>query len=188
MIMRQIKDDQYKLFTPKERLNLTLAALSRGDKIEAERLWRTCPRQKYMAQDFEFTLSLNAIILLSSLFFEQCVKHYNLIQKIELMILDYEQDLESEEKDTHRDCLAHARKCTDYVNLLKLKQISKLKGLFEGFRLFCFDNNLDCEDILETIPLKDCCHDLDKLLSKDVQIDLKETIEIKNFFTQHWHL
>lgn len=42
--MRQIKDDQYKLFTPKERFNLTLAALSRGDKIEAERLWRKCPR------------------------------------------------------------------------------------------------------------------------------------------------
>lgn len=36
--MRQIHDNQYTQFTPKERLNLTFAALSRGDTIEADRL------------------------------------------------------------------------------------------------------------------------------------------------------
>ncbi len=42
---RTVRYNQYTQFTPKERLNLTFAALSRGDEAEADRLWQTCPRQ-----------------------------------------------------------------------------------------------------------------------------------------------
>ena len=74
--MRQINDNKYNKFTTKERLNLTFAALSRGDEAEADRLWQTCPRHRYVAHDFEYTLGVSALTMLGSLFFEKCVRNF----------------------------------------------------------------------------------------------------------------
>ncbi|MGX6643247.1 hypothetical protein [Legionella pneumophila] len=186
--MRQIHDNQYTHFTPKERLNLTFAALSRGDEAEADRLWQTCPRHRYVAHDFEYTLGVSALTMLGALFFEKCIMHYNLIKRGELLIMGAEQDLEYEEKEGFSDCANQSRKFIAIVNTAQKVHTSKLKGLFEGFRQFCSDENLDSENILKTIPVEVCCHDLDALLMSDIQTDSQYTNQVKDFFFEHWHL
>lgn len=186
--MRQINDAQYTQFTAKERLNLTFAALSRGDETEANRLWQTCPRHRYVAHDFEYTLGVSAITMLGSLFFEKCVTHYNLIKRAELFIIGAEQDLEYEEKEGLSDFANQSRKFIKIPNTTQQAHISKLKGLFEGFRRFCSEEALDSENILKTIPIAGCCHDLDTLLTSDIQIDQQYVNEVKDFFLEHWNL
>jgi hypothetical protein len=185
--MRQIHDNQYTQFTSKERLNLTFSALSRGDKIETDRLWQTCPRHRYVAHDFEYTLGVSALTMLGSLFFEKCVMHYNLIKRAELLIMGAEQDLEYEEKEGFSDCANQSRKFIAIVHIAQKAHTSKLKGLFEGFRRFCSNENLDSENILKTIPIEGCCHDLAILLASNIQIDSQYANQVKDSFLQHWN-
>lgn len=185
--MRQIQDQQYTQFTAKERINLTIAALARGDEAEADRLWKTCPRYKYDAHDFEYTLGVDALIVLGALFFQKCVLHYNLIKKVDTFIMGSEQDLEFEETAGFNDL---AKKIRDLIELATKAQnvhISKIKGLFNGFKQFCFSVGLDDENILKTIPIKDCCHDLDILLGAEIEVDMQYMNHIKDFFLEHWH-
>ncbi|KTD73915.1 hypothetical protein [Legionella tucsonensis] len=184
--MRQINDNQYTQFTPKERVNLTFAALSRGDETEADRLWQTCPRYRYVAHDFEYTLGVSALTVLGSLFFEKCVTHYNLIKRAELLIMGSEQDLEYEEKEGFDDFAIQARKFIELLNKTQQTHISKLKGLFEGFRQFCSEEGFDSENILRTIPVHGCCHDLDALLASDIQIDPQHVSQVKDIFLEQW--
>jgi hypothetical protein len=184
--MRQIHDNQYTQFTPKERLNLTFSALSRGDEAEADRLWQTCPRHRYVAHDFEYTLGVSALTMLGALFFEKCVMHYNLVKRAELMIISSEQDLECEEKEGFKDLANQSRKFIAILNKTQQAHISKLKGLFEGFRQFCFEEGLDSENILKTIPIASCCYDLDRLLTNDIQINSQYLDQIKNFFLEYF--
>lgn len=186
--MRQIHDNQYTQFTPKERLNLTFAALSRGDETEADRLWQTCPRYTYVAHDLEYTLGVSALTMLGSLFFEKCVLLYNLIKRVELLILGYEQDLEYEEKEGLNDFANQSRNLIEIVSISQKANLSKLKGLFEGFRQFCLNKNLDSETILKTTSIEGCCHDLAILLASDVQIDPEYVSQIESFFLEYWYL
>lgn len=185
--MRQIHDQQYTQFTAKERINLTIAALSRGDEIEADRLWQTCPRYKYDAHDFEYTLGVDALMMLSALFFEKCVLHYNLIKRADIFIMGSEQDLEFEEAEGFSDLAKKTRDLIELATKAQNAHMSKIKGLFEGFKQFCFSVGLDDENILKTIPIKDCCHDLDILLGTDIEIDMQYMNHIKDFFLEHWH-
>lgn len=185
--MRQINDKQYEQFTAKERLNLTVASLSRGDATEADRLWYTCPRRLYQAYDFEYTLSINAIFLLKSAFFEQCILLYNLIKKSELSTISFEQELEFEEQANFSLLVAQTKKLINLSQKAKDIHISQLKGLFEGFKQFCAEANIDDETILQLIPLKDCCQELDILLSADVEVDQNYANKTKVFFLENWH-
>lgn len=186
--MRQIHDNQYAQFTPKERLNLTFSALSRGDETEADRLWETCPRHRYVAHDFEYTLGVSALTMLRALFFEKCVMHYNLIKRAELLIMGTEQDLEYEEREGFSDVANQSRRFIEIVKTSQQAHISKLKGLFEGFKLFCSEVGFDSENILKTTSIKECCHDLKILLSSDIKMDLEYVNQAKYFFLEHWTL
>ncbi len=142
----------------------------------------------YIAHDFEYTLGVSALTMLGALFFEKCIMHYNLIKRAELLIMGAEQDLEYEEKEGFSDFANQSRKFIAIVNTAQKVHILKLKGLFEGFRQFCSDENLDSENILKTIPVEVCCHDLDALLMSDIQTDSQYTNQVKDFFFEHWHL
>ncbi len=185
--MRHINDQQYSQFTPKERLNLTIAALSRGDESEADRLWQTCPRYRYDTHDFQYTLSVDALMILSGVFFEKCVLHYNRIKKAEIFIMSSEYDLEFEEKEGMEDFANQSRKLIGLANKAFNLNVSCIKGLFEGFKQFCIDADLDSENILKTIPIKDCCHDIDLLLSNKIEMDMQYVAFIKGYFSEHWH-
>ena len=99
-----------------------------------------------------------------------------------------EQDLEYEEKEGFSDFANQSRKFIGIVNTAQKTHISKLKGLFEGFKQFCSDENIDSENILKTIPVEGCCHDLAILLASDIQIDSQYVNQVKDFFLEHWHL
>jgi hypothetical protein len=185
--MRQVNEQQYKQFTSKERLNLTIAALSRGDESEANKLWQTCPRYQYQAHDFEYTLSVSALMLLNALFFEKCVSHYNLIMKADSYAMGFEQDLEFEEAEEYSESSKQAQGILDKIINAKNIHVAQLKGLFEGFRQFCSEAGLDSECLLKAIPVNDYCHDLNMLLATDIQTDIQYTSKIKSFFLEHWN-
>jgi hypothetical protein len=46
---------QYALFTPEERLRLTIAARARGDRPEVQQLMRSCPQMPRIVPDPNFT-------------------------------------------------------------------------------------------------------------------------------------
>jgi|GEM_PF-2832992 len=184
--MRQIPDQHYARFTPNERLNLTLAALARGDITEADRLWQTCPRHQYHAHDFAYTLRFNAVLLLNSLFFEKCVFHYNQIQKIAEFILEAEYDLAFAEEKNSKEMANEAQKLIEHTQKTLNTHISRLKGLFAGFKLFCAEAHLDCEHIINMTTIKNCCPDLDLLLEAEAETDIQYAEQIKVFFQGHW--
>lgn len=185
--MRQIHDQQYTRFTPNERLNLTLAALTRGDKTEADRLWQTCPRHQYHAHDFVYTLRLNAVMLLNSLFFEKCVFHYNQIKKIEGFILEAEHDLAYEEEKNMKEIVNETQKLIEHTQKTLNTHLSHLKGLFEGFKLFCAETCLDYKNVINMTSIKNCCHDFDLLLESEIEADRQYVEQIRDFFFEYWH-
>lgn len=174
--MRQIHDQQYTQFTSMERLKLTVAALARGDEVEADRLWQTCPRYQYRAYDCNYTSGFNTFMILNSMFFEKCVRHYNNVKKLDELILQDKQDLSGDQ-------------ITNFIEIMnkpKESHISKLKGLFAGFKLFCEEANLDYENAITIIAIKQCCHDIEVLLASNVSIDMEYADQIKDFFISHW--
>lgn len=184
--MKQIHDTQYQKFTPIERAQLTFAALSRGDEPEATRLWQTCPRHTYKTLDVEYTLRVNTLIMLGSMFFEKCIKHYNLIKKADMFIMSSEQDLDCEELAGLEHLANQTRELIELVSKAQKAHISRLKSLYEGFRLFCSNIDINSECVLNTIPIKDCCYDLDILLASDTEIDVEYRNQIKDFFLKYW--
>jgi hypothetical protein len=53
----------YHNLTPKERFQLSLEAMARGDHAEQERLLETCPRVSYIETDAAYTSRMEAIAL-----------------------------------------------------------------------------------------------------------------------------
>lgn len=185
--MRKIHDRQYSQFTYKERLNLTIAALARGDETEANRLVETCPRYSYVTYDLKYTESLSALIILGTLFFEKCVYRYNLIQRAEEYISNTKAELEHEEQVGLKELAKSSQNVIELATKARKNHISALKGLYEGFRAFCIDAGLDSENILQTISaIADCCPHLEDLLATDLQIDTKYTNQMKVYFSEHW--
>jgi hypothetical protein len=185
--MRQIHDQQYAEFTPKERVQLVFAALARNDETEATRLWGTCPRHTFVTTDLNFTEQITALNLLSAMFFEKCVRHYNLIKKADMFIMCSEQDLEFEDREGFEDFANQTRKLIELAGRARNGHISQLKGLYEGFKQFCSDVGFDSENILKITSVKDCCYDLDILLDSDIEVDIEYSNQIKDLLLEHWH-
>lgn len=184
--MRQMHDQQYSKFTPMERTHLTLAALSRGDMSEADRLWEICPRYKYEMYDIEYTQRVNALLMLGAMFFEKCVWHYNLIKKADTFIMCSEQELEHEERENFEDLASQTRRLIELATTAQNVHVSQIKGLFEGFKQFCADSSIDGEAVLKTLPIKECCCDLNLLLVSDAESSTQYTMQMKNFFCEQW--
>lgn len=74
-----------------------------------------------------------------------------------------------------------------YLILHLNTHISRLKGLFEGFKLFCAEACLDCENIINMTTIKNCCHSLDLLLRFEIETDMEYAEQIKVFFRGYWN-
>jgi hypothetical protein len=185
--MRQIHDQQYARFAPNERLNLTLSALARGDKTEADRLWQTCPRYDYRCYDLEYTFRVNALTILNSIFFEKCIFHYNFIKKIDGFILEAEHDLAFEEEKNMKEIARETEKLIEHTQKTLNTHISHIKGLFEGFKLFCSEACLDYENVINLTLIKKCCHDLDLLFESKIETDMQYADQMRDLFFGYWH-
>lgn len=186
MSIRQISGTQYETFTGQERFNLTLAALSRGDELEATKLWQTCPWRHYSCMDMEYFQRIHAFFTIEALFFQMTVLHYNMVQKAEKFIMARECDLEAEEDQGLTSWMEKTLQLIITMRNARDSHISNLKGVIEGFRLFCVEASISHEDVLKALPLKDCCPDLDQLLAFDIPADDKHVEAMKNLFLEGW--
>lgn len=185
--MRQINDQQYSMFTPKERVQLTFAALARNDEAEAARLFETCPRRMFVTHDLNYTEQLSALILIGAMFFERCVRHYNGIKKVDQYIAGAEADLEFEEKENLSAIASQTRQLLELAEKAKKDFISHLKALFKGFERFCSEVGVNFKDILKTIPIEDSCWDIDYLLATEGNIEAHLINEFYEDFLSCWN-
>lgn len=105
----------------------------------------------------------------------------------DIFIMSCEQDLEFEEEKKLNDLANQTQNLIDRVKGTQNLLISQLKGLFEGFRQFYTAFELDCEYLLKTIPLEDCCHNLGLLLDSDIELNMQYANQIKWYFREHWN-
>lgn len=178
--MRDLNDKQYSFFTADERLLLTVSALAMEDVGEVERLQETCPCRSYEAQDLNYSDMMNSIRSIISLFFMECVRLYNLIQKIEVFLLEEDVFIIKVKDDSSGESVKikweYLKKCT----------ISKLKSLFEGFSQFCQQAGLNKDELIKTVPLKYAHLDVDCYLHADIDIDAEYVLKAKTMFSDFW--
>jgi hypothetical protein len=175
--MLNIGEKHYQEFIPQERINLTMAALSRNDIKEADRLWNTCPSYIYRARDFEYSSRMINLALLGSSFFEKLVQHYNIIKRADEYIasIEYEfEDLIDSEKILHK------------VKEARNIQIVRLKSLYQGIIAFCEHSGICSEYFLKTLPIMETCFEIDLLLSTDLEVDDVQVKHSMAYFLEHW--
>ena len=171
----EVANRHYEKFTSMERCKLVLSALNREDTKEAEHLYDTAPVNEYHARDLAFTDSLTVIMLLSGIFFQSCVQHYNLIQKAESCIESI-------------FCWKPESGATKLENMeaIQNSEIAKLKALYQALREFCAEVGLDFEEVIGQIPIKESHMDVDHFLSSDISINDAYKNEMKELFLTGW--
>lgn len=184
--MRDINENNYKQFTPIERTNLTYAALARGDLEDAERLWATCPRFSYTTRDFEYTLRFENLMLLSSIFFENCVLYYNSAKRAEMYIL-LSRHGPKEYKDMDPSHLESNLRILEMVENARDKYLDRLKALFEGMRRFCAQVEVSFDDVINMSRIEKSCFCIKKYLSKVTEISEEYAEQEKNSFLELWN-
>lgn len=185
--MRQISDQQYAEFTPKERVQLVFAALARNDEAEATRLWETCPRHTFVTTDLNFTEQVGALNLIGMIFFEKCIRHYNSIKMIDQLFFGIAEDLELEEKENLTETENQTRKNMEMAEKARMLHVSQLKAAFKGFELFCSEIGMNHEDILKTIPIEESCWGLDYLLKAEGEPDEQLAKEFCKMLLNSWN-
>jgi hypothetical protein len=177
--MRDINLNNYGQITAQERINLTIAALARGDIKEADRLYDTCPKYEYKVADKEYNCRLMAMPIISHLFFERCVYYYNTLARIDSTILLLEA--------TDTPYLNEA----DDIRLNRLYynrdlNMGKLKALYEGFRQFCCQISIEVEGALKTMGIERCCVDIERYIASTVVPTPEDIERAKAMFLEHW--
>lgn len=185
--MRQISDQQYAEFTPKERVQLVFAALARNDEAEATRLWETCPQHKFIATDLNFTEQVSALNLIGMIFFEKCIRHYNSIKMAEQFISYREEYLELEEKENLTESVNQTKKNIEKIEGARKIHLSHLKAAFKGFKLFCTEIGMNYEDILKTIPIEDSCWGLHYFLKTEGEPDEQMAKDFCKMLLSNWN-
>lgn len=184
--MRDVNENNYKQFTPTERTNLTFAALARGDLEDAERLWATCPRFSYSTRDFEYTYRFENLMLLSSIFFENCVLYYNSAKRAETYILLSRPDPE-EYKDMDPSHLESTLRILEKVEHARDVYLERLKALFEGMRRFCAQVEVEFDDIINMKRIEKSCFCINQYLSMVTEINEEYAEQEKNGFLELWN-
>lgn len=188
--MQGINDQQYTKFTPHERILLTMSALARGDAAEADRLWDTCPKYLYSCHDLEFALRIQGISALSGIFFEECVRIYNLIQRIDAfrdgLIDDIEFFKQGDVNKGLSELIEHNQTQLKTATDQKEKVTARLKALFAAFSEFFSEVGLNSEHILATLKIEECCYRINFLLSSKIEMDEEYKKEIKAKFLELW--
>ncbi len=182
--MRNIEKNYYQ-FTPHERINLAMAALARDDIEELDRLRRTCKTYTYTARDLNYQTRMTSITLISCLFFEKVIHHYNNIMLFELYsrdlllcmsLSDSETDISSDQID----------ELIETIVSKKHNHISFLKGVYTALKIFCEEVNLISEDIIKSINFEKSCEKINDYLSSEIKANDEYAQFIKNELLKFW--
>lgn len=182
----QLTDQYYEKLTPHTRALLSMSAIARGDAAEANRLLDT-----YYDDTIAYPLRFQHIFVLSKEFFDKCVRHYNFIMHVSLLISNLKKEIKIykkyEEEPEKSQLIEEDQKNIEILTEEKKKAIALLKGLFKGFKAFCDECELIYDDILATLSIEDCCYQIDFYLSFDrTPIDEEYAITTKNYFLKLW--
>jgi hypothetical protein len=170
--MHDISDRGYEKLAPEERFSLTMSALARNDLKQADLLWDTCPRFSYRAIDFEYANRVLATNIITLLFFQKVVYHYNVIKLAETHLLLIARN--NPTRDQQKNALNK-----------RYEHISKLKAFYQGIKQFCEKVGINYEDFLKTVP-DHVCFDIDVYLSSDIEPKEEEIESAKNLLLEHW--
>ena len=176
--MANIGERHYQQFTPQERINLTMAALVRNDIKEADQLWDSCPIYTYRMPDLEYSARFVDVILIGSVFFENCVLHYNTIKRADEFIASIENEFENP---------IDVEKILEKVFFARAVHITRLKALYQGLIQFCQHTGINSDDFINTLPIKKVCFEIEYLLSTDIEVDSTLIEQMKNMFLEYWH-
>lgn len=175
----KINEISYLKFNPDERFRLALASLARDDQEELDHLWRSCDTFTYRARDLDYQARFRAINLISNLFFQNVVYYYNHINNFETLLLLNEHckniiiaPLDEKEVAKHQE--------------KRQKLICQLKSVYAGLKLFCQEVDLNFDDLLKIIEIKEVCFDIERYLSLEVGENEECTLEFKNKFLEYW--
>ena len=146
--MLNLNDKHYSKLTAKERVNLAIAAFSRGDENEISRLKRTCPRKHYTMIDAEYIGSIEGLVWVVTQFSEMCDFSYNKIILCEAYITMF---------TFLNEYPLHANDATQnnlekFCNA-KMEHVSNLKSTYQALSEFCFENKLNYDHVTEWLKI-----------------------------------
>lgn len=176
--MHDVSLKAYGQLTPKERINLTISALAREDFTEADRLYDSCPKRDYTVCDKEYNCRLMSLPSIKYLFYTKCVYYYNILVKIDhiILLLEATSLTTPHEEDSKYDKMLVRHRIF----------VGRLKALHQGFLQFCDQAELDGHDLLKTIDVQGTCFDIIKYLTYNVAPDQPDIDAIKAMFLECW--
>lgn len=156
-------------------------ALYRGDEVEANCLYESCPKKKYLCRDIEYTLRMQCITIIGSAFFERCILLYNQIEGIDRYFNEFMDEVSS--RNPVAEKIKHS-----VEKLIKAKDrvTAQIKAFYAGFAEFCLEVGPNSEHIINTLPIEDCCHSINSILSSQMGIDETYKNKIKEYFGELW--
>ena len=169
--MLKLKEDNYNQFTVQERVNLTIAAFSRGDSKEVNRLYKSCPQYTYQATDYEFTKRIDAITWVGEKYAELCQYFYDKILLSESVIAGQILSLLKHETTTSE------------IQEIQMYHICNLKSVHHALIKFCNEIDIDSNQLINWMTLAEDRKGINKYLAFDlVEHDKEFTLYIKNKF------
>lgn len=139
-----LNDRLYERLTPKERFNIALSASARNDRQEIERIKKTCPVRSYRMYDAEFVNMITNITDLLGVFaamFNDYLTDF-LFAKVHYFETQSDWPDESQhsvEVETQFQVALTVQFCA----------LSKLKSIYESFYVFCKENEIDFNFLVE---------------------------------------
>jgi hypothetical protein len=190
----------YHDFTPMERLNLVIAAITRDDNAEVEKLLKTCPRRHYTQRDAAFVDKYYRMVDIKNIFitnFEMYSDAAGLLYIIFLSLEDqigiYEWAIELiGQNQSKKDALAETQKEIKQLNQLIVKvsekyewHVAKMKSALEAYRQFCHEVGVQEENALKWLEMENLIMMLSEHL-KNTDANEEFLREIKNNFYKIW--
>jgi hypothetical protein len=204
--MKKSKLKNYDWFLPEERFQLTLAALTRDDELEIEKLFASCPRKTYTQIDTDYTSKIKAlkqvIIYLLFLINDICRN----AGVFSLLAHSFSEMMSMFEEGFNLACQANNEKQIDksltrqkketikeyleYYNFSEEKMhenIIKLKSAFQAFILFCEEIGINHSSIIEWLGNYELFMQSYCMLDQDVDIETLFVELEKNNMLQMWN-
>ena len=170
--MTKLDERNYYSLTPEERVNLTIAALSRDDKEEILRLRRTCKRKKYLMLEHEYTSKLENIVWVSAKLSELHNFYYhNMILFTSHMV-------------THKTDEQFTKFMLAYND-----QAECILSLYDAFDAFCLEAGLNKTNVMTWLKIdpKPIYNFIGETALTTLQPDPALTNHLKNRFLAIWN-
>ena len=165
--MKTLKNKLYETLSPEERVTLTIAALSRGDTIEVDRLQNTCERRQYIMHDASYISKLNNIrnflsgfALMAEKFCGAIFLAERGIHGITLAVASYHVGLNTSPVcggcnvdnllvEADANYIATISQSKGYFKDIRDDQVNHLKNLYQAFLEMCATENLNPEHLFK---------------------------------------